>query len=157
MNPCGDCTACCDSLGFTHDNEYTRNDPDIIASLPVARQEGIVYEWGSGCNKLCPNTGDCIIYERRPHVCSSFNCAYLKHDLELRDRPDRSGFITEVMDGWILITPILHGQRDVDIDIWEVLNRKRIKETVESVSYETGIQYDRYMLQSVKQSFWCAL
>jgi hypothetical protein len=154
MNPCGDCTACCDSLGFTHDNWYTRQDPDIILSQKVALKEGIKYDWGSGCNKLCSKSGDCKIYEKRPHVCRSFDCGYLKYDLDLETRPDQCGFITEVNDGWIMVTPWLHGQRGIDIDKWRVENHESVKDVLGDISQETGVMYKEYMLQSYEKSYW---
>ena len=152
MNPCGECTACCDSLGFTHVNDYTQSHPDVIVSLKVAEQEGIVYDYGSACNKLCPNSGDCTIYERRPHVCSSFECSYLRYDLDIETRPDQCGFVVDaddpaLHDGWVMVTPWLHGQKDIDVDVWRPENHSKIKQVLEDLSMETGRRFNGYLVQ----------
>jgi hypothetical protein len=73
--PCGDCIACCQALNI--------DEPELV------KPQGA----------LCPNcTGSgCSIYETRPQVCRSWNCAW-KRIVSMPDdtRPDAMGVLFTV-------------------------------------------------------------
>lgn len=71
---CGSCTLCCKVLGVTVSETYEKPQ----------------YTQCKFCNK-----NGCKIYEKRPMVCASFKCMYLKWQEEGQNppsylRPDRS-------------------------------------------------------------------
>ena len=75
MNPCGDCTACCEG--------WLRGDV-----------HGVIMEPGTPCtflNKLCVE--GCAIYKDRPKMCKDYSCVYLTFDLDESFRPNECGFI----------------------------------------------------------------
>jgi hypothetical protein len=68
--PCGDCIACCVL--------------PLIDSPELQKPEGVI----------CPNcTGKgCAIYDNRPQVCRTFNCAWKRiRSMPLETRPDKLG------------------------------------------------------------------
>jgi len=68
--PCGDCIACCVVTNI--------DAPELV------KPEGVI----------CPNcTGNgCAIYDGRPEVCRTFNCAWKRiESLPIETRPDRLG------------------------------------------------------------------
>ena len=135
MNLCGECTACCDSLGYTQDNEYTRTHPDVVNSKDIIAREGIKYDFGTTCNKLCGDTGDCTIYENRPPICSNFRCSYLELNLEKEYRPDQCGFISAFEGDDLVITPLLTGQLKINPTEWKQENLDKVREVVEEISF----------------------
>jgi hypothetical protein len=73
---CGDCHACCVTLGF-------EARPD---ESPFAKPAG------EPCPHLC--SGGCGIYADRPPVCRRFRCAWLQEStLPASLRPDRCGVL----------------------------------------------------------------
>lgn len=77
---CGDCTACCTALQ--------------VKELDLAE--------GQSCQHQ-KRHGGCAIYEERPQACRGFECAWLRGNLAVKDRPDRIGVIfTPNIDGTIM-------------------------------------------------------
>jgi len=69
MNQCGECTECCAVFEIEEINKPK--------------------------HKLCAHctSKGCSIYESRPEVCQTFECAYLNSDWKKELRPDKSGVI----------------------------------------------------------------
>ena len=68
--PCGDCTACC-----------------VVPQIDTA-------EFKKAEGERCPNCvgGGCAIYDARPGVCRTFNCAWKRiASMPLETRPDKLG------------------------------------------------------------------
>ena len=109
MNTCGECTECCHAQNLLPD-------------------EGIKYEWGSSCEKVC-STG-CSIYEspERPNICGQWVCSYIKYNLEDKYRPDRYGMIAEGLTHKVLIWPLRHGQNKVAPEEWSEEHSDKIDE-----------------------------
>jgi hypothetical protein len=73
--PCGDCIACCQVLNI--------DEPELVKSQGT----------------LCPNcTGSgCAIYDTRPQVCRSWNCAWKRIvSMPIETRPDAMGVLFTV-------------------------------------------------------------
>ena len=70
---CGDCTVCCEIMGFT--GLWKSAD-----RYNEAESYGVNYGAWSTCNKLC-DTG-CSIQADKPKICDEFFCSYVEHDLE---------------------------------------------------------------------------
>lgn len=78
---CGTCTACC-LVAEVKNNDATFNKP----------------AW-SKCQYACPSvSGSCSIFNeaKRPEVCSSFKCSWLRGYGAEEDRPDSSGMMVSV-------------------------------------------------------------
>lgn len=75
MRKCGECTLCC-------------------KLLLVSVYDSPMYEYCKHCT-----AGGCGIYETRDNVCREFKCGWLRGELTEEDRPDKSGFIVEHLDG----------------------------------------------------------
>ena len=86
-NRCGDCTVCCEIMGFT--GKWAGAD-----IYNEADKLGVVYDEWSNCNKLC-STG-CSIQNKKPQICDEFFCSYVEHDLEDHYRPNNCGFVAHV-------------------------------------------------------------
>jgi len=79
MNPCNECTACCE--GF------------LTGTIPILNN----FELKEG--QPCPAVSQkgCTIYDQRPKICSDYICKYKQHlSWPVEWRPDKSGIITWV-------------------------------------------------------------
>ena len=101
-NNCGDCRACCELL-FVKDADFEKPS-------------------GKMCENAC--SIGCKIYWRRPSVCKSFECAWLKSQsrndrMTPELRPDRCGaiFSDDTQDGNPLVIEC-HGKPDENAWRW---------------------------------------
>ena len=127
MNQCGECTECCHSLN-------------------VRPEDGVKYEWGSSCEKVCA-TG-CSIHDNKPDICKRFLCAYRQHNLDEQYRPDRYGMIAEYIGDKIIIWPNRHGQRVIDPNLWNEQNKDKIYELMNEISFEIKKYNSDYQIQT---------
>lgn len=127
MNECGECTECCHSL-------------------TIQPEDGVKYEWGSSCEKVCA-TG-CSIHDNKPDVCKRFLCAYRQQNLDERYRPDRYGMFAEYIGDSVIIWPNRHGQRDIDPNLWNEQNKDKIHELMNEISFETKKYNSDYQIQT---------
>jgi hypothetical protein len=84
---CGDCTVCCQIMGFTGNAKGADRYNE-------AEKYGVVFPLWTTCNKLC-DTG-CSIQEDKPRICSEFYCSYVKYDLEKDFFPKEFGFVAHI-------------------------------------------------------------
>jgi hypothetical protein len=105
---CGECQACCNGW--------------LAAEILGYKMGG-----GNPCHFLRPQ--GCSIYERRPELCRSFVCGWLKPDSPFPEdwRPDRSGFIIRegLWEGrrcWLL----QHAGKDPSEEVMEVMRQHTI-------------------------------
>lgn len=49
------------------------------------------------CGELCPQGPGCSIYERRPRICRTYECAWLRGSFGEEDRPDRLGAVLDLV------------------------------------------------------------
>ena len=89
-NRCGDCTVCCEIMGFT--GQWAGAD-----RYNEAKKLGVEYDAWSNCNKLC-STG-CSIQNKKPQICDEFFCSFIEHDLEPEYRPNDWGFVGHIQKG----------------------------------------------------------
>ena len=97
MNTCGECNACCHSLGFTDESDYNKEDATIVASQDQITALNLIYPYGGSCN-LLSSCGACSVYDNRPNVCREYECGYIDYDLPIEFRPDNIGVISKVID-----------------------------------------------------------
>lgn len=76
VRTCGDCRACCQTLG--------------VAGLKPPQE-------------ACPNAAPkgkpgCAVYATRPSSCAGYACEWLRRDLPRAWRPDRLGLIFDVLE-----------------------------------------------------------
>jgi len=143
-NSCEECTACCRALGYTHEG-YSEINPNVIPSLEVIAREGVVFDFGTECNKVC-DTG-CSIYENRPPICMDFNCAYITHNLNIKYRPDKCGFIAEGIDDTVLFTPIDHARSSTTLREYMSTHKEILTRITKHMSANSSQKYVRYNLQ----------
>ena len=91
---CGDCTVCCEVMGYTGDWKYADRYNE-------AEKYGVDYGAFQTCNRLC-DTG-CSIQADKPRICDEFFCHYITLDLEDEFRPDRFGFVSHIFEDKITI------------------------------------------------------
>jgi hypothetical protein len=51
---------------------------------------------GTPCRQLRPQGGGCGIHARRPQICRSYECLWLRGGLREEDRPDRLGAVVDL-------------------------------------------------------------
>lgn len=138
-NECGECNACCMSLGFTNKSIVNDYDETVQASLEEIKVLDITFPYGGVCNKLSDD-GDCSIYEKRPYVCRKYKCGYLEYDLPMEMRPDIIG----VMANYEKETAF--GTRDaITFNLvkgfdWEYIPRSNIIEIHHAIERAVGIK-----------------
>ena len=131
---CGDCTVCCETLGFTGKWKIT----DIYDE---AEKFDIDFGAWSTCNKLC-ETG-CSIQENKPRVCEEFFCHFIEFNLEDKFRPKESGFVafsdgTAHSDGTILIHSV---DKTLPPDIQYNNNKQMLDELIDGIAKGLGKDY----------------
>ena len=145
MSRCGDCKACCESLGFTH-KEYELIYPPIREQRAEIDAAGIVFPFGSVCNKTC-ETG-CSIYESRPQICREFECSFHKYEnMDEKYRPSNCGFLTEEVDDTILFTPVDHTRTNLTVREYMSAYSGLLQELMAEISRVSGKKYTKYLLQ----------
>lgn len=144
MNSCGDCTACCRSLGFTGDVQPIY-DPE-----KEAEKLGIIFPAFGTCNKVC-STG-CTIYEKRPTICKKFECAFIEYDLEPQYKPNRCGILAEVKPDHILFTVVDSKRLGVSSSRWLEGNRDFLNNYIEELSILTRTRYKDIYIASYAET-----
>jgi Fe-S-cluster containining protein len=127
MNQCGECTECCHSLN-------------------VRPEDGVKYEWGSSCEKVCA-TG-CSIHDNKPDVCKRFLCAYRQHNLDEQYRPDRYGMAAEFVGDAVIFWPNRHGQKNINPEEWDDDNKEKILDLMDEVMFSLKQYIDTYHIQT---------
>ena len=144
MNSCGECTACCTSLGFTGAAEKQDSDPETTKSL------GIDYQPFMLCNKVCDY--GCTIYKMRPKVCREFECQYILSDLSVELRPDQCGVIAELKGEFgIVLTVLSSGVTGISSTEYRDDNKDVIKDIISEISLQRGCYYSSAWLVSKKE------
>jgi Fe-S-cluster containining protein len=132
IDRCGDCHSCCKSFSDVS-TSGVYEDPNLISAL------NITYEYDR-CNQL-NSDNRCIIYEKRPNTCRSFECLYVESDLPEKYLPENVGFVTNVRRNNSLginlqITINRSKSRNINADSWIDENIKNIifmKDTAEEM------------------------
>jgi Fe-S-cluster containining protein len=132
IDRCGDCHSCCKSFSDVG-TSGVYEDPNLISAL------NITYEYDR-CNQL-NSDNRCIIYEKRPNTCRSFECLYVESDLPEKYLPENVGFVTNVRRNNSLginlqITINRSKSRNINADSWIDENIKNIifmKDTAEEM------------------------
>jgi len=127
---CGDCTMCCQTVGFTGDWKIT----DIYNEA-----EAFDIDFGpwSTCNKLC-DTG-CSIQSNKPKVCTEFYCQYIELNLSEKHFPKNTGFVTVKDDqGHIFIHSV---DKTLPPDIQYNNNKQLINDMLDEISSELKQDY----------------
>jgi len=133
---CGDCTVCCEIMGYT--GEWSFAD-----KYKEANKYGVVYGEWSSCNKLC-ETG-CSIQEDKPRICDEFFCHFIKHDLEDEYRPDKFGFVARTKKG---VVDILSTDKTLPPEIQYDNNKKMLDNLIDDVSLFEGTLYEVHLFTS---------
>jgi len=145
FNRCGDCTACCESLGFTH-KEYELIYPPIKEQRAEIDALGIEFPFGSVCNKTCES--GCSIYESRPQICREFECSFYKYeDMQEKYRPSICGFLGEEVGETILFTPVDHARTNMTVREYISKNSGLLQEITQEITRVSGKKYTKYLLQ----------
>lgn len=96
---CGDCTVCCEVMGFT--GKWKPFD-----RYNEAEEFDIVYDEWSDCNKLC--SIGCSIHKSHPRICKEFLCSYITEELPDDHRPNLCGIVAyhnpEHDEVWLIST-----------------------------------------------------
>lgn len=132
IDRCGDCHSCCKSFSDVS-TSGVYEDPNLISAL------NITYEYDR-CNQL-NSDNRCIIYEKRPNTCRSFECLYVESDLPEKYLPENVGFVTNVrrdisIGTYLQITINNSKSRNINADSWIDENIKNIifmKDTAEEM------------------------
>jgi hypothetical protein len=127
-NRCGDCTVCCEIMGFT--GEWALAD-----RYNEADKLGVVYDEWSNCNKLC-STG-CSIQNKKPQICDEFFCSYVEHDLDIEYRPNGWGFVGHIQPSNGALG-ILSMDKTLPPDIQYNNNRQMLDQFIEEVMVSEG-------------------
>jgi len=90
---CGSCTLCC----------HLTEVPEIAKP---------VYHWCEFCK---PGSG-CTVYDMRPQSCRSFQCHWLKSDMDDELRPDKCGVLIEDLSQHSLFLALVEQGRP---DAWK--------------------------------------
>lgn len=128
-NRCGDCTVCCEIMGFTGQWSFADRYRE-------ANKLGVKYDAWQTCNKLC-DTG-CSIQENKPRICDEFFCSFIKHDLEPEYRPKDCGFVGHIHTNNLTI---LCMDKTLPTEIIYNNNKKMLDDFVEEVLISEGINY----------------
>mgnify|MGYP000026253864 CR=1 FL=1 len=123
---CGDCTVCCETMGYTGDWKFADRYNE-------AEKYGVDYGAWSTCNKLC-DTG-CSIHEDKPRICQEFWCSYIQHDLEDHYRPKDFGFVAHSDKGQI---GILSMDKTLPPEIQYHNNKQKLDALVEEILVSEG-------------------
>lgn len=123
---CGDCTVCCEIMGYTGDWKFADRYNE-------AEKYGVDYGAWSTCNKLC-DTG-CSIHEDKPRICQEFWCSYIEHDLEDHYRPKDFGFVAHKDKGQI---GILSTDKTLPPEIQYHNNKQKLDTLVEEILVSEG-------------------
>ena len=125
---CGDCTVCCEIMGFT--GLWKSAD-----RYNEAESYGVNYGAWSTCNKLC-DTG-CSIQADKPKICDEFFCSYVEHDLESIYRPKDFGFVAHVQK-WDGRVGILSMDKTLPPEIQYNNNKRRLDDLIEEILVSEG-------------------
>ena len=127
---CGDCTMCCQTVGFTGDWKIT----DIYDE---AEKFDIDFGAWSTCNKLCDS--GCSIQENKPRVCKEFYCQYIERNLSEKHFPKDTGFVTVLDES----NPIyIHSvDRTLPPDIQYNNNKQLLNEMINEISDSLNEEY----------------
>lgn len=123
---CGDCTVCCEIMGYTGDWKFADRYNE-------AEKYGVDYGAWNTCNKLC-DTG-CSIHEDKPRICQEFWCSYIEHDLEDHYRPKDFGFVAHKDKGQI---GILSMDKTLPPEIQYHNNKQKLDTLVEEILVSEG-------------------
>jgi len=130
---CGDCTACCESTGFTGDWKK-------IDRYNEAEASGIDFGPWSTCNKLC-STG-CSIQDTKPRTCTDFFCHFIEHDLEDKFRPKEFGYIAFTsLDKNSENIEIMSLDHTLPAETQYNNNKKMLDELIDKVRISLGKEY----------------
>lgn len=134
-NRCGDCTVCCEIMGFTGQFK-------VYDRYNEAEKLGVDYGPWSTCNKLC-DTG-CSIQEKKPRICDEFFCSFIEHDLEPEYRPKEWGFVGHIQpaDG---VFGILSMDKTLPPEIQYNNNKQMIDQFIEEVEISEGKKLNVYL------------
>ncbi len=109
---CGECTACCFSLGITE-----------VFSPP--------FTW---CNHCQIGTG-CRIYQQRPLSCRLFECEWRKGFGRQRDRPDKVGYVLDVVQHDV----VGHGVLQIHVYTENALESSKAKREIREGVRKNGV------------------
>jgi hypothetical protein len=123
---CGDCTVCCEIMGYTGDWKFADRYNE-------AEKYGVDYGAWNTCNKLC-DTG-CSIHEDKPRICQEFWCSYIEHDLEDHYRPKDFGFVAHKDKGQL---GILSMDKTLPPEIQYHNNKQKLDTLVEEILVSEG-------------------
>lgn len=127
-NRCGDCTVCCEIMGFT--GKWAGAD-----RYNEADKLGVKYDAWETCNKLC-STG-CSIQNKKPQICDEFFCSFIEHDLEPEYRPKDWGFVGHIQKGDGALG-ILSMDKTLPPDIQYNNNKQMLDQFIEEVMVSEG-------------------
>jgi hypothetical protein len=110
---CGDCQLCCRLLPMSAGarKEVAEMIPRMIEAgmAKLSDFQGMLLDFDKPAGKRCPHQRHhkgCTLYKRRPFGCRYWNCRWLVND-DTADmpRPDRSGYVIDLMPDFITVTP----------------------------------------------------
>lgn len=125
---CGDCTVCCEIMGYTGDWKFADRYNE-------AKKYGVDYGAFQTCNKLC-DTG-CSIHEDKPQICDEFWCSYIEHDLEDHYRPKDFGFVANIQP-WNGVLGILSMDKTLPPEIQYHNNKQKLDTLIEEILVSEG-------------------
>ena len=112
---CGSCTLCCKLLPMSKNAPREERLPETLAlmverGLATAKEfEGMLVEFDKPAGQRCPyqkHHKGCSIYPRRPFGCRYWNCRWLvNEDAADLSRPDRAGYVIDIMPDFITLAP----------------------------------------------------
>jgi hypothetical protein len=108
MRHCGDCTLCCKLLPMKA-NATAEHLLAVAKTIELGLAVPGIAEFDKPAGERCPDQRHhkgCAIYARRPNGCQLWNCRWLLNDdtADLR-RPDRAGYVIDVMLDFITLDP----------------------------------------------------
>ena len=137
-NRCGDCTVCCEIMGYTGDWKFADRYNE-------ADKYGVDYGAWETCNKLC-STG-CSIQNKKPQICDEFFCSFIEYDLDPEYRPKDWGYVGRMgvqnEDGAL---GILSMDKTLPPDIQYNNNKQMLDQFIEEVMVSEGKKLVVYLL-----------
>ena len=127
---CGDCTACCETMGFTGQWSFA----DVYKE---SEQYGVDFGAWSTCNRLC-ETG-CSIQKDKPRVCDEFFCHFIEHNLDDKFRPKEFGYVAYTSPD--NRTKIMSLDHDTSVEDQYNNDKEMLNELAEAVRISKGEEY----------------